>query len=165
MIGRSDGQPLDSPWPQMTGAQPGEDSAVVHGQVLVWPDDAREALRRDREALPGKIAELGAQTNCIPEGEAPQRFASYPETPPARVSSDPNHPDFHPSARRIAVMVDGRPMGNVHWYDAPAGVFRITDDGRDGQLHSGQVTVYWRWEESRQERRARERWDSKHGAR
>ncbi len=102
------------------------------------------------------------QTTQLRDGEVQVIGSGYPDTPPARVSSDPNHRDFHPSCKRIAVLVDGVPRDDVHWYDAPGGVFRIVGDGRKGQLHSGQVVVYWRWPESRQERRARERWDSKH---
>lgn len=128
------------------------------GQPLNWPSDLALAMQREADALPGKIAELQEERKQ-PIEPAP---GAYPNVPPARVSSDPNHRDFHPSCKRIAVLVDGVARNDVHWYDAPAGVFRIVGDGRNGQLHSGQVVVYWRWAESRQERRARERWDSKH---
>lgn len=87
----------------------------------------------------------------------------YPNTPPARVSSDPNHRDYHPSCSRIGVLVDGERRKDCCWYDAPGGFWRSIDDGRHGTPRPGAVTVFWLWQESRQERRARERWDSKHG--
>lgn len=89
----------------------------------------------------------------------------YPHVPPPRVSSDPNHRDFHPSARRIGVIVNGERRKDCCWYDAPAGMWRSIDGGRHGKPRPGQVVVFWLWQETRQERRARERWDAKHGPR
>lgn len=87
---------------------------------------------------------------------------AYPHVPPPRVSSDPNHPDYHPSCRRIGVMVDGVRKTDCCWYDAPGGFWRSIDAPK-GHPRPGQVVVFWLWTESRQERRARERWDAKHG--
>lgn len=98
-----------------------------------------------------------------PASDEPKAVAEYPHVPPARVSSNPNHPDFHPSFKRIGVLVDGQPRTDVFWYDAPGGRFRVIGDGAGGPVREGQVAVFWRWQESRQERRARERWDAKHG--
>ncbi|MEO5586081.1 MAG: hypothetical protein ABIQ81_00140 [Novosphingobium sp.] len=86
----------------------------------------------------------------------------YPETPPARLSSDPAHPDFHPSYRRVGVRIDGVERTDVKRYDVAGGVFVA---GFVPQVVAGAIEPYWRWEESRQERRARERWDASHGAR
>lgn len=96
--------------------------------------------------------------------EQPQR--DYPEVPPARVSSDPGHPDFHPSCHRIGVLVDGKLDRRVTFYDARLNRYRLLNDGRRGpEREATRVDVFWLRPESRQERRARERWDAKHRGR
>lgn len=120
-----------------------------------------DELDNRRSPIPGEDSAVahGQLLTKQPIEPAPD---AYPHVPPARVSGDPNHPDYHPSCARIGVLVDGAAMPGVHWYDAQAGRFRIVSEGRKGPVHEGQVTVFWKWQESRQERRARERWDAKH---
>lgn len=87
----------------------------------------------------------------------------YPDTPPRRLSSDPAHPDFHPSYRRVGVRIDGEERTDVLNYDVARGRATIRE-GLGRALLWGAIEPYWRWAESRQERRARERYDNKHGA-
>lgn len=89
---------------------------------------------------------------------------AYPDTPPPRVSSDPNHKDFHPSYLRIGIMFDGVERNDVARYDAAAVAIWLTTD-KKGPPVMGRVEPFWRWTEGRQERRARERWDAAHGGR
>lgn len=86
----------------------------------------------------------------------------YPAVPPVRVSSNPDHADFHPSYARIGVALDGVRRPDVSWYDVAAGLVRA---GRAGRQEKGQVVVWWLRPETRQQRRARERWERKVGYR
>ena len=88
---------------------------------------------------------------------------SYPETPPSRLSSDPNHADFHPSYRRVGVRIDGQELSCLIRYDVAAGRYWTRD--KPDVVCVGEIEPFWRWAESRQERRARERWDAKSGVR
>lgn len=82
---------------------------------------------------------------------------SYPHVPPVRVSSDPRHPDYHPSSFRIAVLLDGVRRKDATFYDADRGVIRVLG----GAQLTGQVVVHWIGEENRTQRRQRERWEAK----
>lgn len=82
--------------------------------------------------------------------------------PPQRLSNDPNHPDFHPSYNRVGVRIDGAERRDCIWYNAPAGRYLTLGTGRNGaRLEAQSIEPFWRWAESRQERRARERWEGK----
>ncbi|MCT2398510.1 DUF3297 family protein [Novosphingobium mangrovi (ex Huang et al. 2023)] len=85
----------------------------------------------------------------------------YPETPPERLSNDPTHPDYHPCLVRVGIRFDGSVRSDVCRYDIKRGLIVI----RSGKMHFGEVEPFWRWDESRQERRARERFDQTRGAR
>lgn len=81
---------------------------------------------------------------------------------PRRLSSDVNHPAYHPSYNRVGVRINDEPRGNVTFYDMDTKVYRVR-----GFPHVDHVALdiqpFWRREtESRQERRARERWELKH---
>jgi hypothetical protein len=95
---------------------------------------------------------------------APDEAREYPDVPPARVSSDPNHPDFHPHSYRIGVLVDGVREPKATFYDAQLNLYRLLGDGRSDRSNRQalRVDVFWLRPETRQERRARERWDAKH---
>lgn len=82
--------------------------------------------------------------------------------PPRRLSNDPNHADFHPGYLRVGVIVDGQERTDCCWYDADRGRYRTVDMGRHAPpLEAHTIKPFWRWAESRQERRARERWEGK----
>ena len=78
---------------------------------------------------------------------------------PRRLSIDPNSPDFHPSYTRVGVRVDGVERNNLQWYDVDRLEYMTTD--KTSHLAES-IEPYWRFEESRQQRRARERWEGKH---
>lgn len=84
-------------------------------------------------------------------------------TLPRRLSSDINHPEYHPSYSRVGVLINGEPRGNVVFYDMDLRVYRVRGFPKvDHQALD--IQPFWRREsESRQERRARERWELKHG--
>ncbi len=77
--------------------------------------------------------------------------------PPRKLSSKPGHPNYRPDALRVGVRVDGIERNDLRFYDADASVYETTN----GKLHEGVIETYWRYAESRQMRRARERWEAK----
>lgn len=89
---------------------------------------------------------------------------SYPETPPRRLSSDANHPDFHPCYSRVGIMFNGAERNDVIRYDLDHGLIWLNRESGNKQMW-GEIEPYWRFTESRQMRRAREQWDSKRGVR
>lgn len=89
---------------------------------------------------------------------------AYPETPPANLSGDPNHDDFHPCYMRVGIDFDGVERRDVARYECKLGRIWLISD-KKGLPLIGVVEPFWRWPESRQERRARERWDASHGMR
>lgn len=89
---------------------------------------------------------------------------TYPETPPARLCSDPNDRDFHPCYQRVGIRFAGEERRDVFRYDAEGGAIWLVT-AKKGPPLLGAVEPFWRWHESRQERRARERHDAKHRGR
>lgn len=85
---------------------------------------------------------------------------AYPAVPPVCASSRANDPDFHPSCARIGVYVDGVRAPDCFRYDARRGRWWSVNEPE--LVRFGEVTVQWLWEETRQQRRARESWDAKH---
>lgn len=80
------------------------------------------------------------------------------DIPPSRLSIDPNSPDFHPSYVRVGVRVDGKEHNDLQWYDVKRLEYMTTDK----TSHLAEfIEPYWRFAESRQQRRARERWEGK----
>lgn len=77
--------------------------------------------------------------------------------PPRRLSNRTNAPDYHPSYLRVGVLFDGQERRDVARYDADAGMIWTIG----GMALSGKVEPFWRFAESRQQRRARERWEGK----
>ena len=86
---------------------------------------------------------------------------AYPDTPPLRVSINSSHRDFHPSFSRIGIRFDGTERNDVARYDAKSGEIWLVNKG--GTPLVGRVEPFWRWAETRQQRRARIRWDEAHG--
>jgi hypothetical protein len=80
------------------------------------------------------------------------------DIPPSRLSIDPNSPDFHPSYTRVGVRVDGKERNDLQWYDVKRLEYMTTD--KTSHLATS-IEPYWRFVESRQQRRARERWEGK----
>lgn len=80
-----------------------------------------------------------------------------PAGPPRRLTNVVTHPDYHPSYMRVGVKVDGEDRNDIHWYDQDAGVYAT--NARLQPVKSGFIETYWRYPETRQQRRARERWE------
>jgi hypothetical protein len=80
------------------------------------------------------------------------------DIPPSHLSIDPNSPDFHPSYVRVGVRVDGKERNDLQWYDVKRLEYMTTD--KTSHLAES-IEPYWRFAESRQQRRARERWEGK----
>ncbi len=80
-------------------------------------------------------------------------------TPPRRLSIDINSPDYHPSYVRVGVRVDGKERNDLQWYDVDKLEYMTT--AKTSHLAES-IEPYWRYVESRQQRRARERWEGKH---
>ena len=81
--------------------------------------------------------------------------------PPERLSLKESHADFHPCYPRVGVLLDGVERHDVEWYSIKLGRIRTIR----GVEHDGKVQVFWRYAETRQQRRARERWEAKRGTR
>ncbi|HQZ42701.1 MAG TPA: DUF3297 family protein [Flavobacteriales bacterium] len=80
-------------------------------------------------------------------------------TLPTRLSVDPNSPDFHPCYVRVGVRVDGKERNDILSYDLK--FLRYVTTSQE-ICFSELIEPYWRFAESRQQRRARERWEGKH---
>ena len=78
--------------------------------------------------------------------------------PPRQLSHRLDSPVYHPSYMRVGVKLDGVDRTDVMEYNADAGWILTTAKVR----HDGVVEPYWRYEETRQQRRAREAWERKH---
>lgn len=83
------------------------------------------------------------------------------DTPPRRLSNDPLHQDFHPSLSRVGLRIDAAERKDVTWYDADALEYRTIGDKTVKTAKS--IEPFWRFAESRQLRRRRERWEAKRG--
>jgi hypothetical protein len=80
---------------------------------------------------------------------------------PDRLSNESSHHDFRPDFTRVGVRVDGVERNDIIWYDQRLGRYRTTSDAHDKDaVRFGTVEPYWRHAESRQQRRARERWEA-----
>lgn len=80
-------------------------------------------------------------------------------TLPRRLSIDPNSPDFNPCYVRVGVRIDGNERNDLQWYDADRLEYLTT---RDSSHVAETMEPYWRYQPSRQQRRAEQRWQEKH---
>lgn len=81
------------------------------------------------------------------------------DTPPSKLSIDPNSPHFHPCYVRVGVRVDGEERNNIEYYDLEQKSYMTTD--HTSHLAES-IEPYWRYPASRQQRRYEERWQEKH---
>lgn len=77
---------------------------------------------------------------------------------PRRLSIDIRSPDYHPSFVRVGVRIDGIERNDIQWYDLDRKEYMTTN--KSSHL-AETIEPYWRFAESRQQRRARERWEGK----
>ncbi len=82
--------------------------------------------------------------------------------PPRRLSIWLLHPAYHPSYARVGVKFNGVERNDVQWYDLDKQQIRIKNTN---QLLEGDVVVFWRYPETRQQKRARESWEKKRNVR
>lgn len=80
---------------------------------------------------------------------------------PERLSLDPNSPDFHPCYVRVGLRVDGVERDDVMYYNMRDLSYMTTN--KTSHLATA-LEPYWRWQPSRQQRRAEQRWEEKHRA-
>jgi hypothetical protein len=109
-------------------------------------------------SLRAAAAALAVTTVTDPE----RRYHVAPDAdlpPPRRLTSVPGKPHYHPSCLRVGVRVNGAERSDLIEYDQDAGTAKTRNDA----VISGTIEPFWRYEESRQERRGRERWEQKHG--
>lgn len=77
--------------------------------------------------------------------------------PPRKLSLVISHPYYRPDFARVGVKLDGQERNDVQTYNADTG--RLETINR--QVLHGIIEPFWRYSESRQMRRARERWERK----
>lgn len=78
---------------------------------------------------------------------------------PQRLSSDVNHADYRPDCLRIGVIVDGEERRDCKYYDVATGNAQFTKGAPD--VTASLIKPFWRFPETRQQRRARQRWEAK----
>jgi hypothetical protein len=84
--------------------------------------------------------------------------------PPRQLCSTGSHPDFNPCCARVGLLIDGRVRADVIRYDVDQLRFWTLGTGLKGEpLHAAEIVPFWKEHETRQQRRARERWESNHG--
>lgn len=76
---------------------------------------------------------------------------------PVRLSLVSSNKNFRPDYMRVGVRFDGVERNDVQSYDAEAGWIETVKR----QVLYGVVEPFWRYPETRQQRRARERWENK----
>lgn len=81
---------------------------------------------------------------------------------PQKLSIWTSHPDYHPSYPRIGVKFNGVERNDIQWYDLAKRSVRLN---KTNELLVGDIELFWRYPESRQQRRAREAWEKKKGGR
>lgn len=152
----------------MSGGKYGVPHSTASAVNLVLADTGRQLIvtgHYDRSS-PAALAAVEAVGEFAMQEFQKQAIATNTDEPPPplRLSNDPSHRDFHPSYGRVGVRIDGAERRDCIWYDAPAGRYLTLGTGRKGDhLLAHSIEPFWRWAESRQERRARERWEAKHG--
>lgn len=78
--------------------------------------------------------------------------------PPRRLSIKTTDPDFHPSYVRVGVRVDGVERNDIAYYNLDDLSYKTE---RNTSHLATSIEPYWRFSESRQQRRARERWEQR----
>jgi hypothetical protein len=84
-----------------------------------------------------------------------------PEGMPTRLSIDINSPDYHPCYVRVGVRVNGEERNDIQWYDIKRREYMTVD--KTSHL-AERIEPYWRYQPSRQVRRAEEAYSRKHRA-
>lgn len=75
--------------------------------------------------------------------------------PPDVLSLDPNSPDFHPCYVRVGLRIDGEERNDIAYYNVKNRSYKTA---KDTSHLANTIEPYWRYQPSRQQRRAEERW-------
>ncbi len=75
--------------------------------------------------------------------------------PPEVLSLDPNSPVFHPCYVRVGLRIDGVERNDIAYYNVRNKSYKTA---RDTSHLAETIEPYWRYQPSRQQRRAEERW-------
>lgn len=112
------------------------------------------ALRAQREAAEAQGAEAVVSTG----GPLTGAELRTPEPiVPVRLSLVSSNKNFRPDYMRVGVRFDGVERNDVQSYDAEAGWIETIKR----EVLYGVIEPFWRYPETRQQRRARQRWESK----
>jgi hypothetical protein len=99
-----------------------------------------------------------AKLSDVPPGE-PHPLPEEHE-PPRRLTNVVGDPDYRPDFMRVGLRIDGEERNDVCFYDAD----RLEYSTINKTSHLAEsIEPYWRYPETRQQRRARERWERAHG--
>lgn len=79
--------------------------------------------------------------------------------PPLVLSIEPNSPHFHPCYVRVGVRIDGVERNDIAYYNMNDKSYKTE---RNTSHLAKTIEAYWRYQPSRQQRRAEERWAGKH---
>jgi hypothetical protein len=122
------------------------------GEPVMWWDEASDLPADYIESLK-KLSpvEFRKQFQC--------EFVEDTPPPPPRLSIDPNQPDFHPCYCRVGVRVNVEERNDIEFYDLRQKSFMTTDHR---SFLADSIVPYWRYQPSRQQRRAEEAWERKH---
>jgi hypothetical protein len=77
------------------------------------------------------------------------------DAPPRRLSLDMCSPDYHPCYVRVGLRIDGEERNDVAFYDADK--LEYMTERKTSHLATS-IEPYWRYQPSRQQRRAEERY-------
>ena len=83
-----------------------------------------------------------------------------PAPPPSILSIESNSPYFHPCYVRVGVRIDGAERTDIAYYNMNNKSY-MTE--RKTSHLAVSLEPYWRFFPSRQQRRAEQRWEAKHG--
>jgi hypothetical protein len=100
-------------------------------------------------------AKLAAEKQEQALVEQPPQKDEFPV--PQRLSLKLESKDYHPCYVRVGVLLDGVERKDVASYDVALGQLVTLKHG----VMNGVVTPFWRYPETRQQRRARESWEAK----
>lgn len=78
--------------------------------------------------------------------------------PPSILSIELGDPHYHPCYVRVGVRIDGEERNDIAYYNLNNRSYKTN---RDTSHLAQTIEPYWRYQPSRQQRRAEERWERK----
>lgn len=114
--------------------------------------------------MPTAGASIPMQTATLPQHLLDLLSTDWngPDFPvPQRLASDVNSRHYRPDCLRIGVIVNGEERRDCKFYDVAMGIAHFVNGAAD--VAGAFMQPFWRHPETRQQRRARERWEAKQG--